>query len=386
MAGEQQAEVRIGGDPHALWRAVSVLVTAAWTATFFLYYVAAFDRAAPGHDRSGTLVIAVPLAIVFWQLTALVHEAGHLLGGLSRGWRPLVFVVRPIAYQVPARSIAWRWREKTFGDARGWVGMVPSDPARFAPRDFAVLVAGGPIASALLAAIAFLSARTWLPALDDRGGLMPSFIAYGIALQALYDLTFTLLPHTRKGATSDGDKLRRLRRADDGFQPRLSFSFMALMAKEGVRSREIPQWMIDTARRFEPDNPDIAMAIDGIELSAVLDAEIVDTRLARRLIDRFRAFHGDGEWIASADAWCAAMLENDLDRAWAVRWDGEISDGDRGFVLLVDAAIAAREGDGDATRELLDAMDRARRGRTPFRDCIFEDARKQVEALLAPPA
>lgn len=334
----------------------------------------------------GIVVAIIAAALIIRIGSTLVHELGHLFVGLMRGWRIIAFAVRPLVFQAPSSSVAFASR-KLGNDARGWVFMMPRHPENATRTNMAAYIAGGPAASIALAAVALCGAPFLSLPPGSNGQVDLGYLATAIGLQALFDAMFTLLPNRRPGRQTDGDKLLELWRSryDPYRFPALAYA--ATLRLYDVRLRETPQWMIDAARQDGGLSSEIQQTLNGIEIGAALDAATVDPVQARSLIDRYRADYGDSEWLASCDAYLAAVWENDPARARTIAWSGVVTDDQRPLVLAVEAAIAARLGEVDAARDRLSQMDIARRGRTRFRDVMFDDIRSHVRNLIpAPPA
>ncbi len=391
MAGDLADNVvpRIGRSPGELareiWAVVGTMLHVCAAMYAALIYVDACSYLLMA--RGPVLMLAALPALLIGGLVAtLVHEAGHQFAGQSQGWRPIVFAARPFAFQFPASSFGWVGNGGK-GDARGWVIMIPPTPDEATRRSEAILLAGGPVASLALAGIA--SCIVWTvpwASLDDRSIGMVLLIG-ALGWQGATDAAFTLLPAKGRDRSTDGEKLRALwlgRQATYRFP---ALGYVAALRLSDVRLRETPRWMIDAARHDDSLNPELEKAelgqlLDGVEIGAALDTAMIDAPHARQLIDRYRATYGNGEWLASCDAFLAAVCEADPVRARAIAWSGEVSDDQRPLVLAVEAAIAARNGDGELARRLLGEMDLARRGRTKFRDVMFDDIRAKVERLI----
>jgi hypothetical protein len=159
------------------------------------------------------------------------------------------------------------------------------------------------------------------------------------------------------------------------------------LATSQVRLRDRPAWMVAAAESATYPTEEIGSHMTRYlataEIGTVLDSVTVDVPLARRLIDEHRATYGDGDWLASCDAWLAAIWEGDAERASAAlaRHRGKTTIPQ--MTLAAEAAIAARTGDASTAKARLREMDKEIRQLSPFRDETFRDIRRQVEALLA---
>ena len=134
------------------WSALWVLIWLVGTACAFMLYGSAFVA-------TPTLVAAIICTVVGGLIATLVHEAGHAVAALACGWRVVAFSVRPIGLHVPSRRLVWLPREHR-KDLGGYVASVPTTLARGTIGRWMWIVAGGPAASLLFAAIALISRET----------------------------------------------------------------------------------------------------------------------------------------------------------------------------------------------------------------------------------
>jgi len=190
---------------------------------------------------------------------------------------------------------------------------------------------------------------------------------------------YNLLPSARTGRASDGDHLRRMRRADAGWSRAIAVTSLFALIRYDARPRDRPLWMRDALRSLDGDETRKAAA--AMDIAAALDAPPIDTTKVRAMIESFRADCGDSDWLSLCDAYLAAVGEDDVAHAIAVRWEGAADDYQLPLRLAVDAAIAARKGDRDLARELLDQMRVAARA-APWMRPVFRDIGDQVGALL----
>ncbi len=145
-------------------------------------------------------------------LVLLVHELGHLTGGLLVGFRAFLLIVGPIRLERASRG--WRVALNTnmalFG---GLAGSAPTDGRHLARRT-AVMVAGGPMVSLLVG----IGAAVALVALDllplDRDTPFSSVLSvFGLLCVGGTSAAIgvvTLMPLTTSGFLSDGARLLRL--------------------------------------------------------------------------------------------------------------------------------------------------------------------------------
>lgn len=373
--GDVEKPVSLSGViAHHMWRVVRWLFGGLASIILVVMSASAF-----GTGQKVALFGILALWVVSW-CCVLVHESGHAIAAALAGWRTVVFAVQPLSWNALTRRLG-RAHWVHGGEARdvgGWVSAIPRHSAAITKGRYALFVAGGPIANIALATLAFWAASHWLP-VYDRPGLSISTLAATMGFVSTSVAIFNLFPSVRSGISTDGDILRRTWRADENWRQHIIIGSVNTLGRHGMRPRDRPQWMLAELRSSGVEGAtQTAVAMD---ISAILDAPPVDTAKARAMIETFRAEYGDSEWLCSCDAYLAAVWENDLARARAIRWHGETSDGQLPLRLAVNAAIAAREGDYRAARDLLQKMRVAARAE-PWMRPVFRDIDDQVGALL----
>lgn len=167
----------------------------------------------------------------------LLHELGHLVGGLRGGMRLLMIAAGPLRLSRGARG--WRLtRHSLRHGLLGFVSMLPHPARPFAPQ-FARLAAGGPLASLLCL---MMGAAATLP-LDGRAALH----ATAFALWSGVVLLMTAIPMRVGGMETDGAQLLDLARG--GVDTRLKALVLALGGQSlaGTRPRELDETLIAQA-------------------------------------------------------------------------------------------------------------------------------------------
>lgn len=364
----------------------------------WVFLVAAFFAYAAAFRDQPRVLFALACMVAGSFVVTLIHEAGHAFTALACDWRIIAFVVRPFGLQVPNRNLAIMPRGFHAGRG-GWVSTVPRHPKAGTAANWAIILAAGPVASLLLAAIAFVAAATFLaeapPRLADPANLpidldthpiVASGIAIGLGIQSLRVCLFTILPASHSGATSDGTRWRKIRTAGNDYETYAPIHWIATLLDSRLRLRDRPGWMVAEARARTYPPGDLASAMpryaETIDIGTVLDSTPIDIPHARCLIDRFRATHGSSAWLAACDAWVAAVWEDDIERARAAIAEYPGMNDSPQMTLAAEAAIAAREGDAATARARLNEMDKEVARASPFKDLTFRDIRRYVEALL----
>ena len=310
-------------------------------------------------------------------LAVLLHELGHLLGGLAGGMRLLMFAVGPLRVARTAGGLRLG-RHSLRSGVLGFVAMLP-DPARpFAPQ-YGALIAGGPAAS-LVCALAGLAV-----ALASAGSLAMHATAF--AIFCTFALLITAIPMRIGGFQNDGEQVRDLMRGGTGAQ--LKSLLLALVAQSvsGTRPRDLDAAILaralelaDAPAQRDPalgafvhlvagmnadDRGDIALRDQHYE--AVADA-------AHRLPPPMRA------QLAGELAYHAARGGRaETARQWIGQVRGAITDA--GNRARIDAAIAFAEGRHDAARAAI-ARARAELERT-YDEGLALWARDELDRLAA---
>lgn len=360
---------------EAEWERRHQIRLAAYATLFaaFLAYASAF------HDQSG-LLLGFGCLIAGEFLSALVHELGHAAAALACGWRVVVFVVRPFGIQLPNRDLAIVPRGHEAG-AGGWVGTVPRAAAVDTRRNWTIVLIAGPAASAALAIAAVL---VWAAAPGSLGDGLADLgrLSLGLGIQSFYSCLFTLLPGQRPDRTSDGDKLRALRREESRYERNRPVIWVVSLLAFKVRLSALPEWLMTGARGSAGASDDMARYVATLDIGRALDTAPVDIPRARALIDDFRTRYGSNGWLAGCDAYLAAIWERDLERAEAALAEIPAADQAHQLSLAATAAVAAAMREATFARFNLDEMDAALKRESPFSDPTFRDIRRQVEGLI----
>jgi hypothetical protein len=223
------------------------------------------------------VVVAVLAAVAGW-LAILAHEGGHIVGGRLAGFRFNLLVAGPLRVE---RGDDQRVRFTLNRDRSLFGGIASSLPTgtHALPRRLALMVAGGPVASFLLAGAAAALLAGPLsggpPLLSTLLGVM-MIISGGLGV-------VTLVPMRFSGFASDGARLLRLARG--GPDARREAAMLSLIALS-VADTAPRDWPAQTVR-------DVTELRDGTsgEVSASLLAYMHlldrgDVAAARRALHR----------------------------------------------------------------------------------------------------
>lgn len=177
-----------------------------------------------------------------------VHELGHIVGGWLVGFRAFLFVVGPV--RLERGETGWQWHVNThLSLAGGLAGTAPTSGANLRARS-AVMIAGGPVASALLGASGLLWAWIINPLQfgpeTPFGQVLAGFVSVTIGGGSLLIALVTLVPISTSGFLSDGARLWRLR--DRHLAERdVAIAALGGMSMAGQRPRDWDRTMITAA-------------------------------------------------------------------------------------------------------------------------------------------
>lgn len=187
-------------------------------------------------------LLLLPLGVL---LVLAVHEAGHLLGGFARGMRFLLYIVGPFQFSRTQSGIRFNWLFN-FGTFGGLAAATP-DPARPLRPQLLSLIAGGPLASLLLAL-----AGLWLfNAADGRLGVH----ALLVAAVSLFIFLATAIPSRVGGFMSDGKQFLELLHGGEAVIERQRFSTLMAQSMAGVRPRDWDAEWLEPASRTVGGDP-----------------------------------------------------------------------------------------------------------------------------------
>jgi hypothetical protein len=314
-----------------------------------------------GEKKSAAVALAgFGLALLAIWLALAIHEAGHALGGVSRGFRFLFLAAGPLWIERREGRLAVRFNtaSATWG---GVAACVPVD-GRDLPRRFAVMVAGGPIASLALALLAGL-----LGAATPRG--TAHFLAGVTALASACFFLATAQPFGAGGGfASDGGRLMRILRGGVEGAREAALLGLTAAAMGGARPRDWPAALLAEGQ-VPADGSMMEVAALVYAAQADVDRGALD-EAAARLERAERLTAGKGKLLrsimAGEAAWLAATRgEMALARALLAEADGPFTE--RHLLLRAEAAVLLSEGDRAGARAAaeagLAALPKARYGR-----------------------
>ena len=184
-------------------------------------------------------LFAIPLIFVALFLSIAFHEAGHLAGGLSAGFTFSVFIVGPFMLVREGNRIVFKWN-RGLGFFGGMAACMPRDTHNLMRR-FLISVAGGPLASLLLALAAFVVIRAFdLEAHENTlRGFLLSFGVHALGWVSGGVFLIACLPMKSAGFYTDGARIINLLRG--GNLAKLDAILMTTLTESatGTRPRDL---------------------------------------------------------------------------------------------------------------------------------------------------
>jgi hypothetical protein len=171
---------------------------------------------------------------VWWFVAVGVHELGHVVGGWIGGGRLLLYVVGPFMWRRTPAGLQFGWNRQV-NLAGGLAACLPLDPGAVSASRFAVMIAGGPVSSLLLAAM--LGGVAGLLSVGEPGAaraLLQHQMAFGAAISLLI-FAVTALPGAAGGFKSDGRRFLELLRGDARSEQEKAMIVLTVSSLGGVR-------------------------------------------------------------------------------------------------------------------------------------------------------
>lgn len=343
-SSESHAEKK---SPSTFSKVSNVVKFAAIIAVAFVFgtsldaIMAFFGVSFDGANVSPWLLIPSVIFAILFVLS--FHEAGHILGGKLVGFRFMLFIVGPVKLYSSENGIQLGLN-RSLAMAGGLGGATPTD-YRNLLRRMMVYVAGGPVASFILAVVSIGAAVISPPSLGLVFGVM--------FIMSLFIGVATLVPNKFGGFTSDGARLLILRRGGEEAERWAAISALAGASMAGVRPRNLDGAMIEKSLSPADGSLDEAGARSTAHYHA-LDLEKVEE--AQSLLEAALEIENLPAMIRSQILLEAAFLHTHF-RKNPEKARGFLAGSkpdkalDKSLPLRVEAAILFAEGDEDGAKE-----------------------------------
>ena len=184
-------------------------------------------------------ILLLPLVLVIILLVLAIHEIGHVLAGILVGFEFRMITVGPFmlrkeATQPDKKQLRFRWntRLNTMG---GLALCLPRSDNKLR-SNFIKFIAGGPLASLLLALLAGLV--YWFFYRDTQAFFVRSFWQFTAFMSGAIFLT-TIIPMRSGGFFSDGARMLNLLRGGPKAEVDLAILTSTAAATSGIRPRDM---------------------------------------------------------------------------------------------------------------------------------------------------
>jgi hypothetical protein len=181
---------------------------------FFIGKMAASDVSSsilPAWVKISMIGLLVPAFLV----AIGIHEGGHAVAGVNVGFDFKMYIVGPFMWEKDTTGWHFKWN-KNVNTAGGMVMCLPTDTVDL-PRRFSIFAAGGPLASLILAVVAYgiyalgFKESTEIDLIKE---LVGSFIVF-TAIFSIFFFFITSIPLHMGGFYTDGARVLRLLRGGD---------------------------------------------------------------------------------------------------------------------------------------------------------------------------
>ncbi len=324
---------------------------------------------------------AIALAAMFGAV--LVHELGHIVGGLSQGFRFMLLVVGPFKLSRKDEQAPIRLSLNTSLELAGGIAAcIPQGEHALVQRT-KWMVLGGPLASVALALVCMVLLALSAPASWSALVLMLGAVSGALAV-------VTIIPMRNGNFVTDGKRFLQLHR--EGPEARRDAAQLAITVKlqSGARVDDMPRAQI--ASLLEPSDGSIMEFLGRTTAYTWLLAQ-GQVREARVQLDRAVAL-GSGlplnlsAFIAAEEAWVLAWFDRNADAARA-----RIAPHEKVIravltpheQIRLDAAIAMASGDRNGARSKVNAaLDVLRAQSSPSGSTLWtKDRLQEMQAVLS---
>ena len=195
---------------------------------------------APESGSSLAFAIATALVLVFFAylICILIHELGHVIGGLVMGNTFSFMTVGPFQWIKEDGRLQFKWNSDmaSFG---GMALTLPSQVENFKKRRL-VVIGGGPLASLSLFAIAW-----WISLLVPDGYKMVGLFFKILSFFSLLIFVVTIVPAKVGGFMTDGMQILRTIQNDASAKKYADFMQLFALNQQGVRPNQYPSNLLE---------------------------------------------------------------------------------------------------------------------------------------------
>lgn len=188
------------------------------------------------------IFVVILMVLVSFFLVILIHEIGHVLGGLLMGNEFSMMVVGPFKLQKDDGKYSLTFN-KSVAMAGGLALTLPTQVEGFKKRR-AVTIGGGPFASLVLAIVAYI---IHVQTAGMFTGLWKGFFLVLGLLSALIFVT-TIIPMKAGGFMSDGMQLLMTFRNDEKAEKYANFMHLFALNNKGTQPKDLPLALFESQK------------------------------------------------------------------------------------------------------------------------------------------
>jgi len=194
----------------------------------------------PESGSSLAIAVATALILVFiaYLVCILIHELGHVVGGLLMGNTFSFMTVGPFQWIKEDGRLQFQWNSdmSTFG---GLALTLPNKVEGFKKRRL-IVIGGGPLASLLLFAVAW-----WISLSVPEGYRLGNLFFKILSFFSLLIFVVTIIPAKVGGFMTDGMQLLRTLKNDASAKKYADFMQLFALNQQGVRPNQFPATLIE---------------------------------------------------------------------------------------------------------------------------------------------
>lgn len=204
----------------------------------FGYTIASFlgkeDQVAQAAGDKPSLFIIIPMLFLAFFIVILIHEFGHVLGGLLMGNEFSLMIVGPLKLQKDDGKFSLTFN-KSIAMAGGLALTLPTKVEGFKKRR-AIVIGSGPLASLVLAIGGYLLAQY----LGDSISRTTNTLILSTYLMSAAIFVATIIPSKVGGFMSDGMQLLMTLRNDKMAKKYANFMHLFALNNKGTEPKDFP--------------------------------------------------------------------------------------------------------------------------------------------------
>lgn len=226
------------------------------------------------------IILIILLMLLVFFLVILIHEIGHILGGLIMGNEFSMMIVGPLKLQKEDDQYQLTFN-RDIAMAGGLALTLPKKTEGFKKRRLAV-IGGGPLASILLTIVAYL---IFLATSAPNNKLL-SFFLLGLGVFSGLAFLMTIIPMKVGGFMTDGMQILMTLRNDEKAKQYADFMHLFALENQGVMPKDLPAAFF-TKEQDKPIEDSIDLAFQQYLFYRALDKN--DLTTAENLLQKMES-------------------------------------------------------------------------------------------------